>query len=191
MSLPRLVYELVWYVNVLCLNMYPPSFVLSKLMLGLYILEYASCVWSPSYTTAIKLIESVQRKFTKRLPGYSHLDYASRLDRLEMESLELRRLHTDLIQTYKILFGLTSITASEFFSFPNPIHNTRGHAYKLFENHYRINVQQHFFAERVIKPWNSLQVAPHDFNSLNSFRTCLRSNDLSKFLVFTRLPNAV
>ena len=155
------------------------------------ILEYASCVWSPSYTTAIKLIESLQQKFTKRLPGYSHLDYASRLDRLEMESLELRLLHTDLIQTYKIIFGLTSINASEFFSSPNPIHNTRGHAYKLFENHCRINVRQHFFAEQVIKPWNSLQVAPHDFSSLSSFRRCLRSNDLSEYLVFIRLPNAV
>jgi len=61
------------------------------------ILEYACCVWSPTYTAAIKLIESVQRKFTKRLPGYSHLDYASRLRRLKVESLELRRLHSDSI----------------------------------------------------------------------------------------------
>jgi len=119
------------------------------------------------------------------LTGYSHLDYASRLHRLKVESLELRRLHSDLILTYKMLFGLTSISASDFFSFPNNIHNTRGHANKLFENHCRINVRQHFFAERVIKPWNSLCVAPHDFNSVNSFRTCLLANDLRVFLVFT------
>ena len=149
------------------------------------ILEYASCVWSPTYSTAIKLIETVQRKFTKRLPGYSHLDYTNRLKRLKMESLELRRLHSDLILTYKILFGLTSITAFDFFSFPNPTHNTRGHAYKLFENHCRINIRQHFFAERVIKPWNSLHVAPDDFKCINSFKRCLRTNDFSKFLVFT------
>jgi len=29
------------------------------------ILKYASCVWSPTYTVAIKLIELVQRKFTR------------------------------------------------------------------------------------------------------------------------------
>jgi len=142
-------------------------------------------VWSPTYSTAIKLIETVQRKFTKRLPGYSHLDYTSRLDRLKMESLELRRLHSDLIFTYKILFGLTNITASDFFSFSNPTHSTRGHAYKLLENHCRINIRQHFFAERVIKPWNSLHATHDDFNCINSFKTCLRANDLSKFLVFT------
>ena len=149
------------------------------------ILEYASCVWSPTYTAAIKLIESVQRKFTTRLPGYSHLDYASRLRRLKVESLELRRLHSDLILTYKMLFGLTSISPSDFFSFPNYVYNTSGHAYKLFENHCRINVRQHFFAERVIKPWNSLRVASHNFNSVNSCRTCLLTNDLREFLVFT------
>ena len=102
-----------------------------------------------------------------------------------MESLELRRLHSDLILTYKILFGLTSITAFDFFSFPNPTHNTRGHAYKLFENHCRINIRQHFFAERVIKPWNSLHVAPGDFKCNNYFERCLRTNDFIKFLVFT------
>ena len=73
------------------------------------ILEYASCVWSPTYSTAIKIIETVQRKLTKRLPGYSHLNYTNRLERLNMESLELRRLHSDLILTYKINFGLDLI----------------------------------------------------------------------------------
>jgi len=68
------------------------------------IVEHASYVWSSTYTTAIKLIESVRRTFTKRLPGYSYSDYASRLERSNMESLELRRLQSDLILTYKILF---------------------------------------------------------------------------------------
>jgi len=91
---------------------------------------------------------------------------ADSLERLKIESLdalELRRLHSDLVLTYKILFELTSIIW--FFSFPNPIHNTRGHTYKLFENHCRTNVRQHLFVKRVIKPWNSLRVAPHDLNS--------------------------
>ena len=39
------------------------------------LLEYASSVWSPSYLTEIFLIESLQRDFTKRIPGLSHLPY--------------------------------------------------------------------------------------------------------------------
>jgi len=123
------------------------------------ILQYASCVWSSTYTAAIKLIESVQRTFTKRLPGYSHLDYAGRLRRLKVESLELRQLHSDLSSHIKRFLDSLVYLYLIFSSFPNHIHNTRGHACKLLENHCRINVRQHFFAERVIKPWNSLRVA--------------------------------
>ena len=145
------------------------------------LLEYASCVWSPVYTTTIRLIESVQRKFTKRLQGYSHLNYSSRLTNLEMESLELRRLHSDLIFTYKILFGLTKINPTDLFTFPSSAHNTRGHAHKLVLNNSRVNVRQHFFADRVIKPWNSLKVGPSSFNSILSFKLYSKINILVNF----------
>ena len=72
-----------------------------------------------------------------------------------MESLELRRLHSDLILTYKILFGLTKINPAGFFTFSGSTHNTRGHAYKLLVNNSRVNVRQHFLVECVIKPTNS------------------------------------
>ena len=41
-------------------------------------------------------IESVQRRFTKRLPGFGALTYAERLRRLDIPSLELWRIHADL-----------------------------------------------------------------------------------------------
>jgi len=60
------------------------------------IIEYASCVWSPYHVNLVKLIESVQRKFTKRLPGYASLSYEDRVLRLGLDSLELRCLRYDL-----------------------------------------------------------------------------------------------
>ena len=54
-------------------------------------LEYATFVWSPHRVGQVKRVESVQRKFTKRLPGYYSLDYKSQLMRLHEDSLELRR----------------------------------------------------------------------------------------------------
>jgi len=42
-------------------------------------------------------IESVQRSFTKRLPGLSNLPYAKRLEVLGIDSLEIRRLRYDLL----------------------------------------------------------------------------------------------
>jgi len=44
----------------------------------------------------------LQRRFTKRLPGLKYKSYNKRLRYLGLHSLELRRLHFDLIYWYKI-----------------------------------------------------------------------------------------
>ena len=67
------------------------------------ILEYASSTWSPSTITNIKKVESVQKRFTKRLKGLHHVDYQNRLLALGLDSLEQRRLRADLTLTYYIL----------------------------------------------------------------------------------------
>ena len=88
------------------------------------LLEYASCIWSPSYSGAANQIESVQRRFTKRLLGCEQLDYASRLNKLSLHCHELGRLHLDLLLVYKILFGLVDVTATDFFTLLNNSHST-------------------------------------------------------------------
>ena len=60
-------------------------------------------------------IEAVQRRFTKRLPGMKHFTYHQRLVKLELENLELRRVRTDLLCVYKIVFGLVDVCLSETF----------------------------------------------------------------------------
>ena len=44
--------------------------------------------------------------FTKRLPGLHDISYLDRLKSCNLELLELRRNHTDLITLYKIFNGL-------------------------------------------------------------------------------------
>jgi len=66
------------------------------------LLQYAVCVWSPYQLDDIAKIESVQRRFTKRLPGLSNASYSDRLSILGLRSLQLCRLHQDLIYTYKL-----------------------------------------------------------------------------------------
>jgi len=56
---------------------------------------------SPYQLDDIAKIESVQRRFIKRLPGLSNTSYSDRLAVLGLRSLQLRRLHQDLIYTYK------------------------------------------------------------------------------------------
>ena len=43
------------------------------------ILEYNSPLWSPSLKKDIILLESAQRRFTKRIPGLATMTYYSRL----------------------------------------------------------------------------------------------------------------
>ena len=70
------------------------------------ILEYNSPLWSSSLKKDIILLESVQRRFTKRIPKLATMTYYSRLKKLNLESLELRKLRADLTLVYKILFGV-------------------------------------------------------------------------------------
>ena len=41
--------------------------------------------------------------------------YSERLQKLNLQSLELRRIHYDLTLTYQIVFGLTVLNCQEFF----------------------------------------------------------------------------
>ena len=66
-------------------------------------LEYAVSVWAPYLKTDVALVESVQRKATKWAPSLRHLQYCDRLKRLNLPSLEFRRLRCDLIQIFKLI----------------------------------------------------------------------------------------
>ena len=76
------------------------------------LLEYCSVIWSPVLVKDINALEIVQRQFTKRMPGMSNLTYPQRLLKLNIESLEIRRLRFDLTFTYKLVFGIYKLKVS-------------------------------------------------------------------------------
>jgi len=143
------------------------------------VLEYNSITWSPHLKQKIMVIEKVQRQFTKRLHGYKNLTYRDRLTKLALPSLELRRLHLDLIYCYKIVFGLIKLNFSDFFEFSSL--PTRRHAYKLYKSR-SSNVRVNFFACRVVNVWNSLPDTV-SFTSLAVFKRCIRIVDFNEFLM--------
>jgi len=77
--------------------------------------EYCSPVQYPVAVTLINQLESVQRRFTKRLLGFQTLPYDERCALLGLDRLELRRLRVDLILYYKIIRGLVSLSPDSFF----------------------------------------------------------------------------
>ena len=54
-------------------------------------------------------LESVRSRFTKSLKSFGHISYASRLDRLKAETVELCRLKSDLTMMFSIIRGFVDI----------------------------------------------------------------------------------
>ena len=144
------------------------------------ILEFNAVVWSPVLKCEIDALECVQRRFTKRLRGMDNLSYADRLAKLELFTLELRRLHIDLVMCYKIVFGLVELQFSDFFSL-SPSEATRGHQYKLYKTR-GDGARNNFFCNRIINVWNNLPTDTVDFTSLCSFKRSIKQADFSDYL---------
>jgi len=143
------------------------------------IVEYNSIVWSPYTVQDIQAIERVQRRFTKRLPGLSQCSYQERLCRLELHSLELRRLLIDLVWCYKILFGHVHLESEEFFRL-NMRLSARGHKYKLCKKFCASSVRA-TFSERIVNVCHSLP-RNVDFSTLISFRRSIQTVNFTEFL---------
>jgi len=145
------------------------------------LLEYNMVIWTPYRKGDIHTIENVQRRFTKRLRGCSNLTYAERRTKLCLPTLELRRIHSDLIMCYKIVFGIVKLEIGGFFTF-NTNTSTCGHPYKLYVHHNHLNVRKQFFSCHVVNVRNSLLAECMNFSSINCFRLSLLNIDFSKFL---------
>jgi ribonucleases P/MRP protein subunit RPP40 len=144
------------------------------------LLEYCSQVWSPCYLTDICKLERVQRQFTKRLKGMRNLSYGMRLEKLNLETLELRRLKFDLIFVYKIMHGLVSVD-NNIFEFSNMV-NLRGHSCKMTKPVSNINCRLFSFASRVVDVWNILPQTAIEADTLDEFKEIVDNVNFCKFL---------
>jgi len=73
------------------------------------------------------------------------MEYSARLDELNLQSLEYRRLVADIILTYRIIFGFTDIDLNVYFRLNGPENaRIRGNAYKIAVNQCRLNVLKTF-----------------------------------------------
>ena len=100
------------------------------------------------------------------------------MNTLDLESLEHRRLVTDLTLVYQILHGHydTQLDATLCIT-DNP--RTRGHAYKLLKPHCTIDATKYFFLNRVINIWNNLPDMVVHSPTLSTFKRHLSVLDLS------------
>ena len=135
------------------------------------ILESSCQVWSPIIKDNIDRIESVQRYFTRRLPGFRDVPYLQRLNRLNLESLERRRLKHDLILFYKIVNNKTLVDLENSYKF---VHSYRGHNKTLYHYYSRTDKRKFYFINRIVNLWNDLPEDCVNSVSLSSFKKKLK-----------------
>ena len=131
------------------------------------------------------LLESVQRKFTKRIPGLRNLSYEARLNELGLETLELRRMYNDLPVCYKIMHGSMDLSIEQFFAFSIDNRVRGNHNQTLAIPKARLDCRKYSFVGRVVQPWNSLSQNAIDSPNLRVFKNSLESSDFSRFLKYS------
>ena len=156
------------------------------------LVEYCSVVWCPSLKKYIDMLEKVQKKFSKRIPCLRGLSYKERLDRLNLQPLELRRLHYDLVFYFNILNNQSSIDKDEFFTFHFPLASSRHSTPFIQKPKSATSHLLSSFRYRSVDCWNSLPLDIRNLTSTKAFKKALNETDLSSFLygsTFTTLQD--
>ena len=131
-------------------------------------LEYAVQFWSPTYRCDVDRLERIQARVTKLVPEIRNKGYARRLQDLDLHTLEQRRLRGQLIETYKIIRGYSTLDPTKIFSFN--VNATRNHGYKLEVPRFRTNKFRDFMTVKICAVWNALPAQVVNAPSVESFK---------------------
>ena len=125
----------------------------------------------------VDVIENVQRRATKLVPGLSELSYKQRLQLLKLPTLQYRRYRGDMIETYKLAYGFYDKKLSQslltFHSNEDRGYNLRGHNYMIERHQCRKDVRKYSFKLRVASQWNNIPENVVNSPSLNVFKSRL------------------
>ena len=75
-------------------------------------LEHCVHAWNPHLRKDIDMLEKIQRRATKLIPGLRYLRYEEILKTCGVTTLETRRLRGDQIEVFKILNGYEHIDSN-------------------------------------------------------------------------------
>ena len=152
------------------------------------IMEYGTQVWNPHYKHDIISMESVQRFFTKKICMRCNIPFQSyndRLNKLNLKSLEYRRVAFDLVMIFKIINCMVALNFDDFFEFYDSPYETRRHQLCLKLKRCKGLGEKGWFSNRVIPTWNSLPELIVLSHSIACFRYFLNNFDLCTIYKFT------
>ena len=144
---------------------------MAKILITQYIrpsLEYAAVIWNPHQKKDIAKLEKVQRDITRKVPGLQGLTYEERLEKLEITSLEERRVRGDVINMYKCIKGKQFVDKENFVELTQG--KTRGHKLKVQKAKGLKDVKKYSFPNRAIDKWNKLPAEVIEASSIGNFK---------------------
>ncbi len=148
------------------------------------VLEYSQQASSPYLRRDIVLVERTQRLATRLALGMQELPYEDRLRRLNIFSLERRRLRGDLILAYNILHGCLDLPEAGCFEVPAE-RNLRGLDFKLRHRSFHLLRRKAVFSVKLPISWNKLAIEIVDAPTLDDFK---RPLDSACSFLFPSLP---
>ena len=117
----------------------------------------------------MKLLDNVQRRWTKSIDGFENLPYSQRLKDLGLFSVEGRLLRINVIKYWKIFpikYGLWPMNTIVFAR--SGI--TRGHRFKIAHEIFSMDCRRRKSTMRVASNWNSLPDDVVSLETMGSFK---------------------
>ena len=147
-------------------------------------IESNTQIWSPYLIQDIKKIESIQKYFTKVVCNRCNIQfnsYSDRLQKLNLHSLQYRRVYFDITFMFKIINGTSGLNFSDFFRQRPTTYNLRYNQNNVETiDHFRDNGWLNSFFPRVAKLWNGLPSTITTITRLELFKKALNKFDLNK-----------
>ena len=123
------------------------------------------------------MIEAVQIRATKMVPGLRSMTYTERLKTLKLPTMTYRRLRGDMITVYKIMKGLYHKECCP--KLPTLMKKTGREGrqpLQLYQERSNLDLRKHSFTQRVVSVWNTLPSYVVQAESINDFKSKLDEN---------------
>ena len=134
------------------------------------------------------IMENVQRRASKRIPGLGKMSYKRRLKKLKMPSVAYRRLRGDVIEVYKMVNnlydkGINNLIQRYDTVTTNP-GRTRGHKDKIYVKKPNTELRKNTFLCRVVDIWNCSSAQVVASKTLNTFKNRLDKHWSKQKLIY-------
>ena len=115
------------------------------------------------------------------LPGMFQVPYRDRIERLGLESMEIRRILADLVLIYKMVHEIIDFDYNDHFTVSERI--SRGHSLKLNLQYCWVDCicRKYFFVNRIFRIWVGLDEITVELDSLSKFEHAFFDCNLSRF----------